>query len=321
MFLILTAIFSFTASCVTTRALIPWLRRRGAVATENSRTMHSGAIPKGGGLPLLASAAVALLTVAGPGALDKPLAIGALTLAALSWRDDTAPLPAIVRFPVHIACATLFVLSLPASALVFQGWLPLWADRAVTILALAWMTNLYNFMDGINGIAGVETLAVTAGYLLVGYASGEAQPFDTLSAALFGASAGFLVWNLRKRALVFMGDAGSVPLGFLMGALSIDLAVRGAWAAGLILPAYFLADATLTLLKRIARGEKPWEAHRSHFYQRAAAAWGSHLKVIWLIVIADVVLMGCAALSIVAPWAGLGAGAVCLAALLAALDR
>jgi UDP-N-acetylmuramyl pentapeptide phosphotransferase/UDP-N-acetylglucosamine-1-phosphate transferase len=319
--LALIALIAFAASAVSTRALIPWLQSRGAVATENDRTMHSGVIPKGGGLPLLLSSLLTVLCLAGFSAFDRALILGTAILAILSWYDDLAPLPPLVRFPVHIACAALFVLSLPADALIFQGWLPFAIDRAAAIFALTWMLNLYNFMDGINGIAGVETLAITAGYLLTGKLLHNVQPFEPIAAALLGATAGFLIWNLRKRALVFMGDAGSVPSGFITGALMIDLAVRGQWAAALILPAFFLTDATITLLKRIARGEKPWEAHRSHFYQRAAAAWGSHMAVVGAVAVLDLALIACAAASIAAPWFALAAAGICLGIALYTLNK
>ncbi len=322
MALILTACLAFAASALMTRAAIPWLRRQGAVATENHRTMHQGVIPKGGGLPLLLSAlfaASALTPIAG---LDTKVVAGLAILAALSWRDDIAPLPAAVRLPVHVAVAALAVLTLPAGARVFQGLLPGWLDAALAILALTWMMNLYNFMDGINGLAGVETVAIAAGYLLIGTTGAQALNHEPLAASVLGASAGFLLWNLREKALVFLGDVGSVPLGFLMGVLMIDLAVKGFWAAALILPAYVLADATLTLIMRAARGESFWEPHKTHFYQRAAHRFHSHTAVVRLIGFANVLLVFWAADSARSePWWGLMAAALIVALLLFTFDR
>ena len=289
--LLLTALTSAAVSVLLTRAMIPWLQARGAVATENDRTMHSGVIPKGGGLPLLISV-VAVTSAFHPlTALAPPLLAALVALAALSWRDDVSPLPALVRFPVHLGAAALFVMSLPGEATVFQGWLPLSLDRVLTILALTWMMNLYNFMDGINGIAGAETVAIAGGYLLIGVTAATALSYLPLAAALVGASAGFLVWNAREKALVFLGDVGSVPLGFLTGALMIDLATNGYWAAALILPSYFLADATMTLLQRLMRREKVWQAHKSHFYQRAAQGYGRHLPVVAWVSYANLLLV------------------------------
>ena len=234
--LIITALTAAAVSAVLTRAMIPWLKARGAVATENDRTLHTGAIPKGGGLPLLISAVIVTSAFDPLPSLAPPLMAGLVALTVLSWRDDVAPLHPLVRFLVHAGAAALFVLSLPPEAAVFQGWLPVALDRALTILALTWMMNLYNFMDGINGIAGAETVAIAGGYLALGATGAAALSYLPLAAAILGASAGFLVWNAREKALVFLGDAGSVPLGFLTGALMIDLATKGYWAAALILP-------------------------------------------------------------------------------------
>ena len=320
---LVVAVLAFVLAAAATKAAIPWLANMGAVAVENSRTMHSGAIPKGGGAPLLASAAVALLLVSGSSAYtlsaDVILA-GTLIIAAVSWRDDLANLPAIVRLTAHVSVAALFVFHLPDDARVLQGVLPWWADRVFAVLALTWMMNLYNFMDGINGIAGTETIAIAVGYLATGAAAGIALPYDGLAAALAGAAAGFLIWNARKRPLIFLGDVGSVPLGFLTGVLMLDLAARGQPVAALIIPAYFFTDASATLLKRIWRGEKFWEAHKSHAYQRAAAAISSHLAIVQRIALADAALIGAAIVSTVAPVAALLLAALVVAALMLSLE-
>ena len=289
--LLLTALTAAAVSALLTRAMIPWLQARGAVATENDRTMHSGVVPKGGGLPLLISVVAVTSAYHSLTALTPPLLVALVALAALSWRDDVSPLPALVRFPVHLGAAALFVMSLPGDVTVFQGWLPFALDRALAILVLTWMMNLYNFMDGINGIAGAETVAIAGGYVLIGVTAATALSYLPLAAALVGASAGFLIWNAREQALVFLGDVGSVPLGFLTGALMIDLATKGYWAAALILPSYFLADATITLLRRLACGEKVWEAHKSHFYQRAAQGYGRHIPVVAWVSYANLLLV------------------------------
>ena len=320
--LVLTALAAFVASALLTRAIIPWLADQGAVATENERTMHQGRVPKGGGLALLIAAVATAAMFSPVRVLDPVLIIGTAILAYLSWRDDLAPLPAAIRLPVHLGVAGLFVLNLPSDALIFQGWLPLPLDRLLGIIGLGWLMNLYNFMDGINGIVGVETVAITLGYVLVGAAaSASSNSYDALAVSLLGASAGFLLWNMRAKPLVFLGDLGSVPLGFLMGALMIDLAVKGHWAAALILPSYFLADATLTLLMRLMRGEKPWQAHKTHFYQRAAAALGSHVAAVMRIAIANVALIGAAVFSLSSPWLSVAATALMVLALLYELSR
>ncbi len=316
------ALTAFAVAAVLTRVMIPWLAARGALAHENNRTMHTGIVPKGGGLPLLIAALGTTALLAGPSAVPAPLLSGLCLAAAVSWRDDIEPMPAYIRLPIHLVAAAILVLTLPPGARVFQGILPMWADRLVAIVALAWMMNLFNFMDGINGIAGVEAVAISAGYLLIALTAVWELSIAPLAAALLGATAGFLIWNLREKgkALIFMGDVGSVPLGFLTGAMMIDLAIRGWWAPALILPAYFLTDATLTLLMRLARGEKVWEAHNSHFYQRSAKAFGRHLPVVWRITAANVSLIAAALWGTQFPWIALGAAAVVVVLLLVLLS-
>jgi UDP-N-acetylmuramyl pentapeptide phosphotransferase/UDP-N-acetylglucosamine-1-phosphate transferase len=317
--LFLTASLAAAIAAVATRAAIPWLQRQGAVATENARTMHRGSVPKGGGLAVLAAIVLAL-GLSGTEQLADPyveaMLLGTLVLAVLSWRNDLRHVSATIRLPIHLTVALVTVLALPTDALIFQGWLPFTLDRALAALALAWMINLYNFMDGINGIAGVETATIGLGYIAAGAATGTVPEYASLAAALAGASIGFLIWNMREKALVFLGDAGSVPLGYLGGALMIDLAAHGAWAAALIVPMYFLVDATWTLFRRLARGERIWEAHRSHAYQRAARALGGHLPVVRRIVIANAVLLVLAGLAARHPFAALGLAACVAAALM-----
>src|SRR6185312_3303856 len=166
---------------------------------------------------------------------------------------------------------------LPAGDLVFQGLLPPLADHLLAGLAWLWFINLFNFMDGIDGISGVEAAAIGLGTALAAWLAGTYQEIGC-GLALAGAAAGFLVWNWHP-ARIFLGDVGSIPLGLVSGWLLLRLAIDGAWAPALILPSYYLADATLTLAKRLARGEKIWQAHRSHFYQRAVQAGLRHDQV------------------------------------------
>jgi UDP-N-acetylmuramyl pentapeptide phosphotransferase/UDP-N-acetylglucosamine-1-phosphate transferase len=174
-------------------------------------------------------------------------------------------------------------------------------------------------MDGIDGIAGAEGVAVAAGYALVVVAAGVDTPFASLGLILAAATAGYLFWNWHP-AKVFMGDTGSIALGFLLGWLMIDLGVRGLWAAAMILPLYFIADATITLLKRLARGEKPWQPHRQHAYQRAVLGGARPSAVVLRTAIANAALVALALLSIERPILTLAGAAVVVAALLVSLE-
>jgi UDP-N-acetylmuramyl pentapeptide phosphotransferase/UDP-N-acetylglucosamine-1-phosphate transferase len=177
-------------------------------------------------------------------------------------------------------------------------------------------------MDGIDGIAGSEAVAIGLGLLLA--ASGGLM-FDFSiafpAAVIVLATLGFLVWNWAP-ARIILGDVGSVPLGFMLGFLLRELALRGLWKAALILPLYFLADATLTLLRRLARGERPWQAHREHFYQRAVQRGLSHSAVVLRVIAADAILVACAWIAeIYSGFAGLAVAVATVGLLLVALGR
>jgi UDP-N-acetylmuramyl pentapeptide phosphotransferase/UDP-N-acetylglucosamine-1-phosphate transferase len=184
----------------------------------------------------------------------------------------------------------------------------------VLFLAWLWFVNLYNFIDGIDGIAGSLTAMAGLGIVFVAMAAGLDPVLPLLAAATGGAALGFLAWNWHP-ARIFLGDVGSVPLGFVVGGLLILLACRGEWAAALILPGYALGDATLTLLGRMVRGERFWRPHREHFYQRAVQGGLSHDAVVRRILLVQTMLLLLAAASLAVPPAA-RFGLVGLAALL-----
>ena len=227
----------------------------------------------------------------------------AAVLTLISFIDDVTHVPQLARFAAHIAAAALGLALLPDTALLFGGLMPLWADRLATGIAWVWFINLFNFMDGIDGITGVETIAVAGGLAtaLLITASGEGGDWSRapLAAVLAGAAAGFLVLNWHP-AQLFLGDAGSVPLGYLLGWLLVWTAcVAGLWWLALVLPLYYWADATTTLLARGARGEKVWRAHRRHAYQVAVQAGASHATVAGFIALINVALVLLALLAMV----------------------
>jgi len=196
------------------------------------------------------------------------------------------------------------------------SWLPPEFERLLVGFLWVWLINAVNFMDGSDGFAAVEGISVAAGYAIVASRLGEPEivfpGLEVFALLLASALAGFLVWNWAP-ARIFMGDTGSIPLGFIFGLFALDLALRGAWQAALILPLYFVVDATLTLLRRIARRERFWEAHREHAYQRAILAGATHSDVAVRLAILNVALIGLAVVSLVYPlWALIGAVGVTL---------
>lgn len=299
------------------------LTERRILDVPTERSSHANPTPRGGGWAVMLTVLPALAALAaafGRMAEVAPILAGAAVLMGISWMDDRRARSATLRLSIQAACVLVGLTSLPSDALVWQGLLPWWADRALTAFAWLWFTNLYNFMDGIDGLAGSETVLIGAGIACVSVIAGSVVPLGFSGAAVAGAAAGFLTHNWRP-ARMFMGDVGSIPLGYILGFLIISMSVEGYWVAALTLPAYYVTDATVTLLRRALRGEEFWRAHREHFYQKAAMGVGRHDQVVLTIVAYSLGLVGAAIASPVAgPWM-LIAGAAIVAALLGHLKR
>jgi UDP-N-acetylmuramyl pentapeptide phosphotransferase/UDP-N-acetylglucosamine-1-phosphate transferase len=312
-------------ACLGTRALIPLLRRAAVLDRPNERSLHEAPTPRGGGIALIAAILLSWLALIAAGAVAPLLVVvlfGAAMLAAISWIDDLRGLSPALRLPAQLVGVGLGVTALIPAGLVFQGWLTPGLDAAAAALLWLWFVNLFNFMDGIDGLAGSEAAAVAIGLVLfAGLGAGIDSGFAALAATAAAAALGFLVWNWAP-ARIFLGDVGSVPLGYLLGFLLLELARRGEWQAALILPAYFLADASLTLLRRLLRGERIWQAHREHFYQRAVQNGLSHDAVVMRVIAADIVLIACAwAATVGWGFVALAVAVVAVLALLVELGR
>lgn len=309
-----------TSSWIATGVVLRWLRRRAIVAVPNGRSSHVTPTPCGGGLAVvavvLAAWAVTAWAVAAPlGITLGTVVAGAVLLYGVSWADDLHDIPRRYRFPVHVAAVGAVLIVLPESVRVFADSVPLWAERGIVGLAWLWFLNLYNFMDGIDGITGVQSASLGAGVIVsAGLAgAGTLLPLSVMGAAVLGAAVGFLAYNWQP-ARLFLGDVGAVPLGYLLGFALFVLAAEGAVAAALILPAYYLADASLTLVRRVAAGQRPW-AHRDHYYQRAVHRGGMrHAEVAAWVLAGNMGLIGAAAAALgghAAAGAGLAGLIVC----------
>jgi UDP-N-acetylmuramyl pentapeptide phosphotransferase/UDP-N-acetylglucosamine-1-phosphate transferase len=277
------AIGAFATTVILTRIALAWLRHRQVLDLPNERSSHTMPTPRGGGLGLTPVIACVLALFHQPA-----LAAGALALMALSWVDDRRGLPPGPRFAAHALVVAGAMIALGDTAILP---LPLWLDRLLVGLGWLWFVNLFNFMDGIDGISGVECAGIGLGIALIG-----GPDLGVPALAVAAAGAGFLVWNWHP-AKLFLGDSGSVPLGLVLGGLLAALAAQGQLAAALILPAYYIADATITLLWRLKDGEKVWQAHRRHFYQRAVRGGQSHARVSGAVAAVNAVLIGCAFLT------------------------
>ena len=292
----IAAVMAVAAACATwfaTRQVLGYLKRRGIFDRPNARSSHDAPVPRGGGLAVI-GVLVAAFVLAGVllGAPETWYVAAALVgLAAISWIDDIKGLPASPRLMAQAAAVALGLLALPGP--IAQGFLAPWLDAALAALAWLWFVNLFNFMDGIDGIASAEATALAVGIVLVAALPGGPDDLVLYAAAMGGTALGFLPWNWH-RAKVFLGDVGSVPLGFALGWLLLSLAASGAWIAALVLPLYYLADSTLTLARRAVRGEPVWRAHREHFYQRAVRGGLSHDQVVRAIGAGNLALVGLA---------------------------
>jgi UDP-GlcNAc:undecaprenyl-phosphate GlcNAc-1-phosphate transferase len=260
---------SFVIAFVTVRVL---LSRFGGFALDepNARSLHHRPVPRTGGIAVLVGATVAVAF--GAAQLWLPAAV-ALLLAVLSFIDDLHQLPTVARLAVHLGAAAFIVWYLLA---------PMHAvEMAVLVLALAWLTNLYNFMDGSDGLAGGMATMGFGAYALAAWWSGQTA-LACLCIALSAAAAAFLVHNLHP-ARIFLGDVGSIPLGFLAGALGIVGWRDDVWPLWFPVLVFgpFIADATVTLLKRLIRGDRVWQAHREHYYQRMVRMGLGHRGTAW----------------------------------------
>ncbi len=295
----------------TTWVVTAWLRRRAILDHPNDRSSHAVPTPRGGGWGIL------LVLLPGWAALGvaPPVLAAVIGLAAVSWLDDRRGLPPGPRLLAQTVAVLAGLGTLGGDVLVFQGWLPWALDRAGAALCWLWFINLFNFMDGIDGLAGTEAAMVAAGLALAASVAGLAGPLVTPALVLAGAALGFLVWNWQP-AKVFMGDVGSIPVGFALGWLLLSAAGAGLWPAALLLPLYFLTDATLTLLRRLAAGQRIWQAHREHFYQRAVQSGRSHAWVVATVLTANLGLVTLATLAPALGWPVLVGGAVVVTVLL-----
>lgn len=282
-------------ACLGTSALIPLLRRAALLDRPNQRSLHDMPTPRGGGIAVVAAILLAWLALVIAGAAPPRMLVvllGAVLLASVSWRDDLRGLSPAVRLLAQLVAVALGLSALAPIGAALQGWLPVWLDVAATALAWVWFVNLFNFMDGSDGLAGSEAATIGIGLALFAMVGvGHDPGLAALAAAIAAAAIGFLVWNWAP-ARIFLGDVGSVPLGYLLGFLLLDVAARGHWKIAVILPLYFLADATITLLRRLLRGELVWLPHREHFYQRAVQRGLGHADVALRVIAANAVLVG-----------------------------
>jgi len=291
------------AAALVCAGLILMLRpllQRYALARPNARSSHVTPTPQGGGIAVLAATAVAapLTSLFGAPQLGGVFPIvmaAAFCLAAVGAIDDLRPIPVIPRLALQLVVVSLVFATLPSQVRIFET-IPISLERTLLVLGLLWFINLVNFMDGLDWMTVAEMLPVTVALAAFAWL-GEA-PSDILPVALAfaGALIGFAPFN-RPVAQLFLGDVGSLPTGLLVGWCLIELASQHL-AAAVLLPLYYLADATITLFRRMTAGEPFWDAHRSHFYQRATDNGLSVRQIVTIVFLLNLLLAALAATSI-----------------------
>ncbi|MHB8453184.1 MAG: MraY family glycosyltransferase [Acidiferrobacterales bacterium] len=287
--ILLFAAVCFAISTGLTRRFCDPVSRFHILDYPNERSLHTQPTPRSGGVAILSAIVVGMAGLAWRfpdlSRLSWIIA-GMLLIAVVSFVDDRGRLPVTARMLVHLLGAGLLLwggLSLRDVALAGMVWgFPEWLGIAISLLFVVWMVNLYNFMDGMDGFAGGMAVVGFGGFATLGWVSGNDLFFGT-SLVVAAAAAGFLVYNFPP-ARIFMGDVGSSTLGFLAAALSLWGTQDGVfpfWIALLVFSP-FVVDATITLFRRLARGEKVWQAHKTHCYQRLVqTGWGHRRTVLW----------------------------------------
>jgi UDP-N-acetylmuramyl pentapeptide phosphotransferase/UDP-N-acetylglucosamine-1-phosphate transferase len=252
---------AFTVTLALVRYLIHSSGVLRILDHPNERSLHGKAVPRTGGLGIMCGIFASWVFI--PHALPWIIWTSVLLLTVLSFADDVFGLPVWARLILHGAVASWLSVSMLADT---DGWMA----AAVAALAITWMLNLYNFMDGSDGLAGGMTLIGFGCYALIAWSGGN-QPLAMINFCIAAAAAAFLLFNFYP-ARIFMGDSGSIPLGFLAAVLGLVGWKNGNWPFWLPLVVFspFIADASVTLIKRGLRGEKVWQAHREHYYQRMA---------------------------------------------------
>jgi UDP-N-acetylmuramyl pentapeptide phosphotransferase/UDP-N-acetylglucosamine-1-phosphate transferase len=301
------ALASFLCAVVISYSLLICLRpllARYALAEPNARSSHRDPTPQGGGIAVIAATAIVvgglLIIFHAEITALLPFVVvfaSAFLLALVGVTDDVRPLEPTPRLFLQAVAVVPVIASLPVElhVLPFAPW---WLEHLLLFAAVMWFINLVNFMDGLDWMTVVEFVPVTAALVFFGFMDALPWGATLVALALCGAIVGFAPFN-RPVARLFLGDVGSLPIGLIVGWLLVLLAGGGNFAAALLLPLYYLADATITLVRRFAKGERITQAHRTHFYQRATDNGLSVYQIVGRVFATNVMLAGLAAVTVV----------------------
>jgi UDP-N-acetylmuramyl pentapeptide phosphotransferase/UDP-N-acetylglucosamine-1-phosphate transferase len=305
--------------------------QRYAIARPNPRSSHKILTPQGGGIAVIATMigivypALFFLPAHSIAPFHFPLVAAAIILiAGVGVLADIHPEFVALRLVLQAVAVAAVVVALPPGLRVLP-MLPVIAERIALVISGLWFVNLVNFMDGLDLMTVAETVPITAALVVLGLLGFLPPIAIVMSLAMCGAMIGFSYFN-RPVAKLFLGDVGSLPIGLLLGWLLVLLAGNGARAAAILLPLYYLADSTITLVRRACNGERIWQAHRSHFYQRATDRGFSVSSVVSRVFVVNLVLCSLAIATVLlpgrfVPLAALVSGAALVARLLVTFSR
>jgi Fuc2NAc and GlcNAc transferase len=327
------------ASWALTRVFLSYAVARGMLDVPNERSSHVQPTPRGGGAAIALTTSAALCILAVAGTVSRNFVLGFCgaggVVAVVGFLDDRNHLKRRWRLLAHVAAASILLTTMGriGPVTVFGNAVSGWAMWPIGILYVVWIINLTNFMDGIDGLAASEAVTVAGGGTLLFAIGAPLADAWTVAVVFAAAAAGFLIWNCPP-ARVFMGDVGSGFVGVALAALSLQaLTISASLFWGwIILMGAFVVDASMTLIRRMWRGERVYDAHRTHAYQHAAVRWRTHggvtlaavaINLFWLLPLAclvaldrinPIVAVGVAYTPLIAAGVWLGAGAPALAA-------
>lgn len=309
-------------------AIRPILRRH-ALAKPNSRSSHTIPTPQGGGAAVVAAALIiAALAMTAVGLEIGPPVISVfsatLFIAVIGAVDDYRPIPVLPRLVSQALAVGIIIISIPTAIQIIPHC-PFWLERGLLLIAGIWFVNLVNFMDGLDWMTVAETIPITGALAMFGITGHLPSATAMVMSSLGGAMIGFAPFN-KPVAKLFLGDVGSLPIGLLLGWGLLELAAQGHVATAVLLPLYYLADATVTILRRAFNRERIWVAHRTHFYQRATDNGLTVMQVVATVLALNVVLAALAAATLLwtapsAQFTLLGCGVIAVAAVLFHFSR
>ena len=278
---------------------------RYTLARPNARSSHKIPTPQGGGIPVIVTTIAAAVTVqflAAPASSPTPmLAVFAASvfLGAVGTVDDIRAIPILPRLTLQALAIVAVIAALPSDLRILPA-LPWWVERALILLGSLWFVNLVNFMDGLDWMTVAEVVPVTFGLAILGTIGALPEHAMITALALLGAMIGFAPFN-KPVARLFLGDVGSLPIGLLLSWLLILVAGSGNLVAAILLPLYYISDATITLGRRILHLQPVWEGHREHFYQRAFDNGLPAIAIVRRVFIVNVVLAMLAIATVTVP--------------------